>query len=51
MKFQCKQTKQVYEFLAEHDIKQMQQHPDYEVFVEEEQTAKKPRKSTTTQEE
>lgn len=35
MKFKCKHTGNVVEFLQEHDIKTMLQHPDY-VQVEEE---------------
>lgn len=35
MKFKCKLSGGVYEFTAEHDIKTMKEHPDYEEVVEE----------------
>lgn len=44
MKFKCKQSQEVYEFLMEHDIKSMLSHPDYEAVVEEEKPAKKSKK-------
>lgn len=34
MKFMCKQSKEVYEFTQEHDIKGMLEHPDYSVVEE-----------------
>lgn len=35
MKFRCKETGNVVEFTSEHDIKTMQEHPQYEEVVEE----------------
>lgn len=35
MKFQCKHTGQVYEFLSEHDIQEMLKHDEYFVVEEE----------------
>jgi hypothetical protein len=35
MKFQCKHTGQVYEFLSEHDIEEMLKHDEYFVVEEE----------------
>lgn len=35
MKFKCKHTGNVVEFFSEHDIKDMQRHPEYEEVVEE----------------
>jgi len=34
MKFKCKHTGQVYEFLVEHDIKEMLKHPEYSAVTE-----------------
>jgi hypothetical protein len=39
MKFQCIHTKLVYEFLSEHDIKEMLKHDEY-IAVEEEEKPK-----------
>jgi hypothetical protein len=36
MKFKCKQTKNVYEFTQDVDIKAMLEHPEYEVVEEQE---------------
>jgi hypothetical protein len=36
-KFKCKLSGTVVEFLSEHDIETMRQHPDYEEVVEEEE--------------
>lgn len=46
MKFECKHTKQVYEFLQENDINEMMKHDEY-VALEEEapvEPVKKPKK-------
>jgi hypothetical protein len=34
MKFKCKHTGQVYEFLVEHDIKEMLKHSEYSAVTE-----------------
>jgi hypothetical protein len=34
MKFKCKHTGQVYEFLVEHDIKEMLKHSEYSALPE-----------------
>lgn len=36
-KFRCKQTKNVFQFDLEHDIKNMRTHPDYEEVFEQEE--------------
>lgn len=40
--FKDKQTGQVYEFIHEHDIKDMRRHPEYEEVIEEKKEEKKP---------
>ena len=45
MKFRCKQSGNVFEFVNEHDIKTMRSHPEYEEVkeqVEELEIEKKP---------
>ena len=41
MKFKCKHTGQIYEFVAEADIKAMQEHSEYEVV--EDKPVEKPK--------
>lgn len=40
-KFKCIASGEVYEFTAEHDIKSMRSHPEYQEVVEIEEPAKK----------
>ena len=46
-KFKCKLSGTVVEFLSEHDIETMRQHPDYEEVVEEQVPEKQPSKRQT----
>ena len=41
MIFKCKKTGNTVEFIAEHDVEAMKQHPDYEVVTESKTTKKK----------
>lgn len=41
MKFQCKKSGCIVEFVYEHDIKAMLEHPDYIVYQEPVKTDKK----------
>lgn len=43
MKFKCKHTGQIYEFVAEADIKSMKEHSEYEVVEEKPVDKTKPK--------
>ena len=44
MKFKCKHTGQVYEFLQDNDIAEMLKHDEYEVVEEKVEQKPKPKK-------